>query len=78
MKSSQFSENAQLLAFVLQPGEQWLPEVIDALERTWGKIRHKGKLFAFDQRPKRLLPKKNAAMRWNSRWRRRAILMRAA
>ena len=51
MKASQFSENAQLLAFVLQPGEQWLPEVIDALERTWGKIRHKGKLFAFDKTP---------------------------
>lgn len=51
MKSSQFSENAQLLAFVLQPGAEWLPEVIDALERTWGKIRHKGKLFAFDQTP---------------------------
>ena len=30
MKASQFSENAQLLAFVLQPGEQWLPEVNDA------------------------------------------------
>ena len=51
MKSSQFSENAQLLAFVLQPGAEWLPEVIDALERTWGKIRHKGKLFAFDKTP---------------------------
>lgn len=51
MKSSQFSENAQLLAFVLQPGADWLPEVIDALERTWGKIRHKGKLFAFDKTP---------------------------
>lgn len=51
MKSSQFSENAQLLAFVLQPGAEWLPEVIDALERTWGKIRHKGKLFAFNQTP---------------------------
>ena len=51
MKSSQFSENAQLLAFVLQPGAEWLPEVINALERTWGKIRHKGKLFAFDKTP---------------------------
>ena len=49
MKASQFSENAQLLAFVLQPGPEWLPEVIDALERTWGSIRHKGKLFPFDQ-----------------------------
>ncbi len=51
MKASQFSENAQLLAFVLQPGPEWLPEVIDALERTWGSIRHRGKLFAFDQTP---------------------------
>ena len=51
MKASQFSENAQLLAFVLQPGPEWLPEVIDALERTWGSIRHRGKLFPFDQTP---------------------------
>ena len=51
MKASQFSEQAQLIAFVLQPGAEWLPEVIDALENTWGKIRHKGKLFAFDKTP---------------------------
>ena len=51
MKASQFSENAQLLAFVLQPGAEWLPEVIDSLERTWGKIRHRGTLFAFDRTP---------------------------
>ena len=51
MKASQFSENAQLLAFVLQPGAEWLPEVIDSLESTWGKIRHLGKLFAFDKTP---------------------------
>ena len=51
MKASQFSENAQLLAFVLQSGPEWLPEVLDALERTWGPLRHRGKLFAFDQTP---------------------------
>lgn len=51
MKASQFSEQAQLIAFVLQKGAEWNPEVIDALERTWGKILHKGKLFAFDKTP---------------------------
>ncbi|WP_298771697.1 DUF4416 family protein [uncultured Fibrobacter sp.] len=51
MKASQFSENAQLIAFVLQHGAEWNIEVLDALERTWGKIRHKGKLFAFDRTP---------------------------
>jgi len=51
MKASQFSENAQLIAFVLQQGEQWRPEVLEALEKTWGKLRHKGKLFAFDRTP---------------------------
>ena len=51
MKASQFSENAQLIAFVLQKGAEWNPDVIDALERTWGKLRYKGKLFAFDQTP---------------------------
>ena len=51
MKASQFSENVQLIAFVLQQGAEWRPEVLEALERTWGKIRHKGKLFAFDRTP---------------------------
>ena len=49
MKASQFSENAQLIAFVLQKGSEWDPNVIDLLEKTWGKIRHKGRLFAFDK-----------------------------
>lgn len=49
MKSSQFSEQAQLIAFVLQKGGEWDPDVIAHLENTWGKIRHKGKLFPFDE-----------------------------
>ena len=48
MKASQFSENAQLIAFVLQKGSEWDPSVIELLEKTWGPIRHKGKLFAFE------------------------------
>lgn len=51
MKASQFSEQAQLIAFVLQKGEEWNPAVIEMLEKTWGPIRHKGKLFAFDKTP---------------------------
>lgn len=49
MKASQFSERVQLIAFVLQKGETWDQNVIDALEKTWGPIRHKGRLFAFDR-----------------------------
>ena len=49
MKASQFSENAQLIAFVLQKGSEWDPNVIELLEKTWGPIRHKGRLFAFDK-----------------------------
>ena len=49
MKPSQFSEQVQLIAFVLQKGEDWNPSVIEALEKTWGPIRHRGKLFAFDK-----------------------------
>ena len=39
MKASQFSENAQLIAFVLQKGSEWDPKVIELLEKTWGPIR---------------------------------------
>lgn len=49
MKASQFSEQVQLIAFVLQSGDCWNPAVIEALEKTWGPIRHRGKLFAFDR-----------------------------
>ena len=86
MKASQFSENAQLIAFVLQKGSEWDPKVIELLEKIWGPIRHKGRLFAFDKtdyykpemgddlyrgsfllkrksRQRRLLKKRNAAMR---------------
>ncbi|MBO7061929.1 DUF4416 family protein [Fibrobacter sp.] len=49
MKASQYSEQVQLIAFVLQKGESWNPEVVEALEKTWGPIRHRGKLFAFDR-----------------------------
>lgn len=49
MKASNFSEPAQLIAFVLQKGPEWDSAVIDMLQQTWGPIRYKGKLFAFDQ-----------------------------
>lgn len=49
MKASQFSEQVQLIAFVLQKGECWDDTVLDALQKTWGLIRHRGKLFAFDR-----------------------------
>ena len=49
MKASQFSENAQLIAFVLQKGSEWDPNVVELLEKTWGPLRHKGCLFAFDK-----------------------------
>ncbi len=45
----QFSENAALLAFVLQPGPEWDVEILEGLRRTWGEIRHFGKLFPFDR-----------------------------
>lgn len=47
----QFCEPVQLLAFVLQKGAEWNPEVLRALENTWGPLRHKGALFAFDKTP---------------------------
>lgn len=49
MKASQFSEPVQLIAFVLQKGGEWNASVLEALEKTWGPIRHKGKLFPFDK-----------------------------
>ena len=49
MKPSNYSEPVQLIAFVLQKGGEWNPSVLDLLERSWGKIRYKGKLFAFDK-----------------------------
>ena len=45
----QFSEEVQLIAFVLQRGAEWDPHVIEILEGAWGPLRYKGKLFAFDQ-----------------------------
>ncbi|MCF0223440.1 MAG: DUF4416 family protein [Fibrobacter sp.] len=49
MKASHFSEQAQLIAFVLQKGAQWDLSILEMLENTWGKIRHRGTLFAFDK-----------------------------
>lgn len=49
MKPSNFSENAQLIAFVLQQGAEWDSAVIEMLEKTWGPLRFKGRLFAFDK-----------------------------
>jgi hypothetical protein len=46
---SQFSENAALLAFVLEEGPEWNPEVLEALAETFGPVRHRGKLFPFDK-----------------------------
>ncbi len=45
----QFSENAALLAFVLQQGPEWNLEILEALRKTWGEIRHLGRLFPFDR-----------------------------
>ena len=45
MKPSNYSEPAQLIAFVLQKGAEWDPPVIAMLESAWGPIRYKGKLF---------------------------------
>ncbi len=44
-----FSENAQLLAFVLQPAADWNPDLLESLQKEWGYIRHLGKLFPFDK-----------------------------
>lgn len=48
-KLSQFSENAVLLAFVLQQGPEWNAELLDGLRKTWGAFSHMGKLFPFDR-----------------------------
>lgn len=50
-KKQQFSEEAQLLAFILQQGPEWNPEILARLEAVWGPIRYKGKLFPFDKTP---------------------------
>lgn len=44
-----FSEKAQLLAFVLQQGKEWDPQLLNALQNTWAPLLHLGKLFPFDQ-----------------------------
>ncbi|MCF0215549.1 MAG: DUF4416 family protein [Fibrobacteraceae bacterium] len=49
MRPSQFSEQVQLIAFVLQKGPQWNSDVLALLESAWGPLLHKGSLFAFDQ-----------------------------
>lgn len=48
-KKKDFSEQSQLLAFVLQEGNEWNPSVLKMLEEAWGPILHKGKLFAFNK-----------------------------
>ena len=48
-EKKQFCEPVQLLAFVLQRGPEWDAALLEKLEETWGAIRHKGKLFAFDK-----------------------------
>jgi hypothetical protein len=35
-----FSEPVQLLAFVLQKGPSWDPDLLNLLEKTWGRILH--------------------------------------
>jgi hypothetical protein len=45
----QFSEPAQLIAFVLQKGNDWNAGVLDALQKTWGPVRHLGKFQPFDR-----------------------------
>ena len=45
----QFSENAQLLAFVLQEGASWNADLLQMLESAFGRIRHLGKLFPFNR-----------------------------
>lgn len=45
----QFSENAALIAFILQPGSEWNSSVLNTITRTWGPIRHLGKLFPFNK-----------------------------
>lgn len=49
MDASQFSEQAQLLAFVLQSGKEWDSCILEQLQNVWGHFRHIGKLFAFDK-----------------------------
>lgn len=44
-----FSEPVQLLAFVLQKGPSWDPDLLNLLEKTWGRILHQGSLFLFDK-----------------------------
>lgn len=44
-----FSERAQLLAFVLQAGNEWNSSLLSSLEKTFSPIRHLGKLYAFDR-----------------------------
>lgn len=48
-EKKQFSEDVQLIAFVLQRGAEWDPLVVKILEDAWGPLRYRGKLFAFDQ-----------------------------
>lgn len=48
-KPAQFSENAVLLAFVLQQGPEWNTELLEALRNIWGPFGHVGKLFPFDR-----------------------------
>lgn len=43
-----FSEKAQLLAFVLAPGGEWAPDLVAELEACFGQVLHLGKLFPFD------------------------------
>ena len=44
-----FSEKAALLAFVLVPGAEWPEDLLRSLQKTWGPIRHLGKLYPFDK-----------------------------
>ncbi len=44
-----FSESAQLLAFILQQGNAWNASLLEALQLTWGPIRHLGKWYPFNQ-----------------------------
>lgn len=48
-EKKQFCEPVQLIAFVLQKGAEWDAALLQKLEETWGPIRYKGKLFAFDK-----------------------------
>lgn len=44
-----YSEPVQLLAFVLQKGSSWDLNLLTLLEKTWGRLIHKGALFPFDR-----------------------------